>query len=87
MYTVVLSSKAIKALQKLDRPTSVMLYNWIKKNLEGCSNPRAHGKGLTGNHKGYWRYRVGTYRIIAEIDDKCVKIAVINVGHRRDVYS
>jgi len=87
MYTVKLSVKATKILQKLDRPTSVMLYSWIKRNLDGCSNPRVHGKALTGDQKGYWRYRVGTYRIIADIDDKCIRIVIINIGHRRDIYT
>ena len=45
-----------------------------------------HGKGLTANRSGQWRYRVGDYRLLAEIQDDKVLILVLNVGHRRDIY-
>jgi mRNA interferase RelE/StbE len=86
MYSVEYSKQAAKALQKLDRNTAAILYGWIEKNLNGCSNPRLHGKALTSDKKGYWRYRVGSYRIIADILDNLVKIEIINIAHRREVY-
>ena len=86
MYSVIYAGKALKALEKLDPQTAVMIYRWIDKNLEGCENPRLRGKALTGDKKGYWRYRVGSYRLIAEINDAEIKIFLINVAHRRDVY-
>jgi len=46
MYSVTYSDKAIKTLQKLDRDTAAMIFGWIDKNLEGCFNPRLHGKAL-----------------------------------------
>jgi len=57
-----------------------------KKNLENTNNPRIYGKSLKGNLRDYWRYRVGNHRIIAEINDIEVKILIINVGHRKDIY-
>ena len=48
---------------------TVVILGWIRKNLEGCENPRLHGKGLTANRSGEWRYRVGDYRLLAKIDD------------------
>lgn len=87
MYSVEYSIRAIKTFQKLDKqPTAKLLYAWIEKNLVGCSDPRIHGKALVGDKRGYWRYRVGSYRIIAEINDSEVKIYIINVAHRRNVY-
>ena len=86
MYSVEYTKNAFKSLQKLDRPTATLLYKWIEKNLVGCSDPRLHGKALVGDKKGYWRYRVGIYRIIAEINDNQVKIVIINVAHRGNVY-
>ena len=70
----------------MDRATSALILGWIRKNLEGCEDPRIHGKGLTANHSGEWRYRVGDYRIIAEIKDEKILILVLNIGHRRDIY-
>ena len=54
--------------------------------MQNCENPRQHGKALVANRKGQWRYRIGDYRLIVEIEDEKIKILVLNVGHRRDVY-
>lgn len=86
MYKVVLTDKAIKILKKLDKNTAHMMLGWIRKNLEGCSDPRIHGKPLVGNHSGKWRYRVGDYRLLAEIVDDEIVIYIVNIGHRRDIY-
>ena len=85
-YHVEFSKGALKQLKKMDRPTSALILGWIRKNLEGCEDPRIHGKGLTANRSGEWRYRIGDYRIIAEIHDDKVLILVLNIGHRRDIY-
>ena len=60
--------------------------HWIDKNLEGTSDPRVHGKALTGNLAGLWRYRVGDYRLIAEIRDDRLVILMLEVGHRSGIY-
>ena len=85
-YRVKYEKKAIKQLEKIDRPERYILRSWIEKNLVGTTNPRQHGKALKGELNEYWRYRVGDYRIIAEINDDEVLILVIEVGHRRDIY-
>lgn len=86
MYHVEFTKAALKELKKLDKPTAALITGWIRKNLEGCNDPRIHGKGLTTNRSGQWRYRVGDYRIIADINDDTVIILILNVGHRNDVY-
>jgi len=85
-YKVELSNKAIKSLAKIDKKPAKIILNWITKNLEKTTEPRAQGKPLTGDKKGYWRYRVGTYRVIADIKDNIIKIEIVNVRHRKDVY-
>ena len=85
-YKVDYAKSAIKNLKSLDRPVRQMILNWIERNLIDCSNPRQHGKALVGNHSGKWRYRVGDYRIIADILDDKIVILVLNVGHRKEVY-
>ncbi len=85
-YSVEYTQRALKDLKKLDRQTRALILGWIEKNLVDCENPRQHGKGLTANRSGQWRYRVGNYRIIADIQDDTVIILVLTVGHRSDVY-
>lgn len=85
-YEVEYSERAIKELKKLDKYTRQMIYSWIGKHLVGCENPRAHGKGLTANKSGQWRYRIGDYRLICHIDDGKMIILALSVGHRRSVY-
>lgn len=86
MYKVVFSKNALKQLQKLDKATAALIVGWIKKNLDSCENPRISGKALSANLSGLWRYRVGDYRIIAQIIDTEIVIFVVNIGHRRDIY-
>lgn len=85
-YHVEYTKEALKELKKLDKHTAMFIVAWIRKNLEGCHDPRAHGKGLTANKSGQWRYRVGDYRIIADIQEEKVLILVLGVGHRREIY-
>ncbi len=85
-FHVGFTEMAKRELEKLDKYTNSMLLGWVKKNLEGCQNPRQHGKALTANRSGQWRYRIGDYRMIAEIQDSEVLILILSVGHRRDIY-
>jgi len=85
-YTVHWTKKAQKQLSKLNRSVANHVVQWVHKNLDDCENPRQHGKALTANRTGQWRYRVGDYRIIAEIKDSEVVILVLEVGHRKEVY-
>ena len=85
-YSVVYTKQAERSLRKLDKQTRALLYGWIGKNLVGCDDPRRHGKGLTANRSGQWRYRVGDYRILADIQDDKILILVLNVGHRSKIY-
>lgn len=86
-YTVEFTQRALKDLKKLDRHTAALILGWIRKNLENCDNPRLYGKGLSANRSGQWRYRVGDYRLLTEIEDDKIIILILNVGHRRDIYN
>ena len=85
-YKVNYTIKAIKQLRKMDKHTRTLIYAWIDKNLIDCENPRIHGKALTANRTGQWRYRIGDYRVICEINDNEVTILVIEIGHRKTIY-
>lgn len=85
-YDVELSERFKKEFRKLDKYTQKIIRAWINKNLVDCTDPRQHGKGLTANRSGQWRYRIGDYRLICEIKENELIILALTVGHRRDVY-
>jgi len=85
-YTVAYTPQAVKELKKLDKHTQAMIIGWIEKNLVACENPRQKGKGLTANRSGQWRYRIGDYRLLADIQDDKIIILILSVGHRSEVY-
>ena len=85
-YSVETTPKFDKEFKKLDNYTQRMIKAWIEKNLVDCLDPRQHGKGLTANRTGQWRYRIGDYRLICQIEDSKLIILALAVGHRRDVY-
>ena len=86
-YHVEFTKAALRDLKKLDRRTAALITGWIRKNLEGCQNPRQYGRGLTANRSSQWRYRVGDYRILAGIQDDKIVILILNAGHRSEIYN
>ena len=86
-YRVETTPRFDKEFKKLDRYTQKMVKAWIEKNLVNCSDPRIHGKGLTSNRSGQWRYRIGDYRIICLIADDRLVILALTIGHRSTIYS
>ncbi|WP_062551700.1 type II toxin-antitoxin system RelE family toxin [Peptoniphilus phoceensis] len=86
-YQVRTTKKFDKSFKKLDRQSQKLIKNWMEGNLIGCQDPRFSGKPLTGNFKGIWRYRIGSYRLLAKIDDEKLIIFAIDVGHRRNIYN
>lgn len=86
-YQVRTTKKFDKSLKKLDRQSQKLIKNWIEGNLMDCPDPRFSGKPLTGNFKGVWRYRIGSYRLLTKIDDDKLIIFAIDVGHRRNIYN
>ena len=85
-YDIAFTDRFKKEFRSLDKYTQRMIRAWIEKNLRGCTDPRQHGKALTANRSGQWRYRIGDYRLICLIEDDKLVILALNVGHRREVY-
>lgn len=87
IYSVKYKKSAWKKLNKMDAPVRERIKTWIEENLEGCENPRQKGHALVGDLQDLWRYRVGDYRIIAQIEDDKVIIMVVKIDKRGEVYS
>ena len=86
IWKVEFDDRARKELRKLDKQTQDRILKWLLANLATEEDPRRTGKSLKGRMKGLWRYRVGDYRIVSQIQDEQILILVIRIGHRRDVY-
>ena len=82
---VLLTKRADKALEKIDNAIKGRILKYLAE-LETLDNPRAKGRALVGNLAGFWRYRVGNYRIICEILDDELVIYAIDITHRKDAY-
>ncbi|MCK4623509.1 MAG: type II toxin-antitoxin system RelE/ParE family toxin [Desulfuromonadales bacterium] len=85
-WTIEVSDIAEKQLRKLDRPVQKRLIDWLDDRINGCKNPRHFGEPLRGDIAGLWRYRVGDYRIICEIQEQQLVVLALAIGHRRGVY-
>ena len=85
-YKVIFTDRAKRQLKKLDKYIASLIIGWIEKNLQNCKNPRQCGKALVANKSGQWRYRIGEYRLICEIQDEKITILVLEVGHRKNIY-
>jgi mRNA interferase RelE/StbE len=85
-WSVNVRDKAVKALAKIDRTDAAKIWHFLEVELPAMNHPRASGKALKGDFKGLWRYRVGNYRVIAQIHDNELVILIVDVGNRKDVY-
>ena len=86
IYQLLTTNQFDKAFKKLDKQTQRIIKAWIDKNLMNCENHRIHGKALAANKTEQWRYRVGDYRILAEIQDYQLVLVLIDIGHRSKIY-
>lgn len=85
-WTVTFHPDALKELKKLDRDAAARIVDTLEKRVAALDDPRSLGAPLKGEHEGYWRWRIGDYRVIARIEDARVLILVVRVAHRREVY-
>jgi mRNA interferase RelE/StbE len=76
-----------KDVQKLDPQIQRRIRDFLEKRVLALDNPRAIGETLKGAKLGdYWKYRVGDYRIICDIQDHTLTILALMVGNRCEVY-
>lgn len=85
-YRLVYAKDLQKLFKKLDPSVQKLVASYIKNNLENTDNPRVHGKPLLGDKKGLWRYRIGNYRLIVDIQDDVIVILILTFGYRKNIY-
>ena len=78
---------AVKELAKLDKPVARRIVQFLRERIAPLTDPRSLGEALRGDELGsFWKYRLGDYRVVAEIVDRRVVIIVVRIGLRREVY-
>jgi mRNA interferase RelE/StbE len=84
-WTIEYDAPARKQLRKLDKADAKRIVAALDA-IADLKSPQDRGVAMVGNYAGYWRYRIGNYRVIARIEDGRMAIVVIAIGHRREVY-
>jgi mRNA interferase RelE/StbE len=78
---------ARRDIEKIDSQVARRLRAFLEDRIAPLDDPRAIGEALTGSRLGeFWKWRVGDWRIIARIEDEDVRVLVVRIGHRREVY-
>jgi mRNA interferase RelE/StbE len=86
VWRVEFDRAAARELRKLGVEAERRVLAYLRTRIAGSNYPRRLGQPLTGDRQGFWRYRVGDYRIVAAIEDDRFVVLVVTVGHRREVY-
>ena len=85
VWRIEYSDRARRQLRKLDKPIRERIREFIK-SIPQLENPRSKGDPLSGPLGEFWRYRVGDYRVVCDIQDNVLTVEVVKIGHRGDVY-
>jgi mRNA interferase RelE/StbE len=87
VWKVEIDPAAVRELAKLDPPIARRILVFLHGRVAILEDPRSIGEALKGSKLGeFWKYRVGDYRIISSIDDGALRILVVAIGNRREVY-
>jgi mRNA interferase RelE/StbE len=85
-WRIEIAESAERQLAKLDKQTARRITKYLRERIAPLEDPRSLGEGLKGQLREYWKYRVGDYRIIADIQDDVLRILVVRLGNRKEVY-
>lgn len=85
IFKVVFTKRFLKSFDKLDRNVQKRTFSWIENNLSSTLDPRLRGKSLEGKLSGFWRYKIGEYRIICNKQDDQLLVLLIEIGHKKQV--
>ncbi len=75
-----------KAIRKLDPVIAKRILLYLE-DLLSLDDPRQRGRSLSSNRAGYWRYRIGDYRVLTQVLDEQLIVIALHVGHRSTIYN
>lgn len=85
-WQIKFSKKSQKQFNKLPKEIKLRVKDLLYKKINNYSSPKSIGEALQGDLSGYWKYRVGKYRLIAEIKDEIITILILKIEKRETVY-
>lgn len=85
-WTIEYTETAKKQLKKLDKLAARRIVDFMDERVGASDDPRGMGKALKGPLGDLWRYRVGDFRVICDIQDGVLTVLVLQIGNRREVY-
>ena len=85
-WDIEFSRTAERQIGKLSRQAQADITGYLRERVHPAESARQFGKMLHGDKQGLWRYRVGDYRLICDIQDAPRKVVVLAIGHRKEVY-
>ena len=87
VWRIEFEDAALKGLAKLDKPVARRILAFLRERVAQLEDPRSVGEALKGSRLGdFWKYRVGDYRVIVHIEDGALRVLILKVGNRREVY-
>ena len=85
-WEIELAESAVKQLSGLDKAIQRRITKYLSERLAVADDPRVLGRALRGELSEYWRYRVGDYRLVCEIQDEVLTVLVVRIAHRNKIY-
>jgi mRNA interferase RelE/StbE len=70
----------------MDKQNAKRILDFLEQRIAILEDPRTSGKPLKGDLGIFWRYRVGDYRVLCEIQDSKLVILTALIGHRKEIY-
>lgn len=77
---------ARRQLRKVDKSVARRILDYMDQRVAPLADPRTIGKALHGVLGDLWRYRVGEYRVLCELRDRELRVLVVQIGNRKEVY-
>ena len=84
IWKIEFAPAAVKQLKKISPEHGRRITKYLRENVS--NDPYVHGKALKGNLREFWRYRIGSYRVLTHIKSNQLIVLVVQVGHRKEVY-
>ena len=85
-WNVEFSRSAKKQFARIDRTWQQTILDYLEDDVAALDEPRSRGRALSGSLAGYWRFRIGDYRVICAISDDTATMLVLQIGHRSKIY-